>query len=178
MEGWVVLAVVTRVYPVGRGSFYDSHAIDYMAFRTPKGKLEVNDKLFKVMLSSVQLEPKWRAYSNATIARFYKAEAQKEAMQDQIWAALENKITETILGETANAERGSEASAFGADQNIRGVQTFRDPATGGTMELSNLYDHAWLNGSNEYIMSNDPNFNPNTNLSGSWNQLQAVRPAP
>ena len=43
------------------------------------------------------------------------------------------------------------------------------------MELSNLYDHAWLNGSNEYVMSDDPNFNPNGNLSGSWNQLQAVR---
>jgi hypothetical protein len=178
VEGWVVLAVVTRVYPVGRGSFYDSHAIDFMAFRTPKGKLDANDKLFQVMLSSVRLEPQWQAYSNATIAKFYKAEAQKEATQDQMWAALQNKITETILGETANAERGADAAAFGADQNIRGVQTFRDPTTGGTMELSNQYDHAWLNGSNEYIMSDDPNFNPNTNLSGSWNQLQVVRPAP
>ena len=178
VEGWVVLAVVTRVYPVGRGSFYDSHAIDFMALRTPKGKLDANDKLFQVMLSSVRLEPHWQAYSNATIAKFYQAEAQKEATQDQIWAALQNKITETILGETANAEREAEAAAFGADQNIRGVQTFRDPTTGGTMELSNQYDHAWLNGSNEYIMSDDPNFNPNTNLSGSWNQLQVVRPAP
>jgi hypothetical protein len=178
VEGWVVLAVVTRVYPVGRGSFYDSHAIDFMALRTPRGKLDANDKLFHVMLSSVRLEPQWQAYSNATIAKFYKAEAQKEAAQDQMWAALQNKITETILAETANAERGAEAAAFGADQNIRGVQTFRDPKTGGTMELSNQYDHAWLNGSNEYIMSDDPNFNPNTNLSGSWNQLQVVRPAP
>ena len=178
VEGWVVLAVVTRVYPVGRGSFYDSHAIDFMALRTPKGKLDANEKLFQVMLSSVRLEPQWQAYSNATIAKFYKAEAQKEATQDQMWAALQNKITETILGETANAERGADAAAFGADQNIRGVQTFRDPTTGGTMELSNQYDHAWLNGSNEYIMSDDPNFNPNTNLSGSWNQLQVVRPAP
>jgi hypothetical protein len=110
--------------------------------------------------------------------KFYKAEAQKEAMQDKIWAALQNKITETILGETANAERGAEASAFGMDQNIRGVQTFRDPTSGSTMELSNQYDHAWLNGSNEYIMSDDPNFNPNARLSGSWNQLQVVRPSP
>jgi hypothetical protein len=46
------------------------------------------------------------------------------------------------------------------------------------MELSNLYDHAWLNGTNEYIMSEDPNFDPNGRLSGSWNQLQVVRPAP
>ena len=178
VEGWVVLAVVTRVYPVGRGSFYDSHAIDFMALRAPKGKLDANDKLFKVMLSSVRFEPQWQSYSAGTIAKLYKAEAQKEAAQDQIWAALQQKITETTLGVIANQQRGAEASAFGADQNIRGVQTFRDPRTGGTMELSNLYDHAWLNGSNEYIMSDDPNFNPNANLSGSWNQLQVVRPSP
>ena len=77
-----------------------------------------------------------------------------------------------------DAERGSQNSAFGFDQNIRGVQTFRDPTSGRTMELSNLYDHAWLNGSNEYIMSDNPNFNPNGQLSGNWNQLQPVRPAP
>jgi len=178
MEGWVALAVVTRVYPEGRGSFYDCHAIDLMALRAPKGKLDANDKLFRVMLSSVQLEPQWLAYSSATIAKFYKAEAQKEATEDQMWAALQNKITQTILGVTANQQRGADAAAFGADQNIRGVQTFRDPTTGGTMELSNLYDHAWLNGSNEYVMSDDPNFNPNAHLSGNWNQLQVVRPAP
>jgi len=177
-EGWVVLAVVTRTYPVGRGAFYDSHALDFMAFRAPKGMLDANDKLFHVMLSSIRLEPKWQAYSNGVIAKFYKAEAQKEAMEDQMWAALQRKITETIMGETANAERGADAAAFGADQNIRGVQTFRDPRTGGTMELSNLYDHAWLNGSNEYIMSDNPNFNPNGSLDGSWTTLQAVRPQP
>jgi hypothetical protein len=178
MEGWVALAMVTRVFPEGRGSFYDCHAIDFMALRSPKRKLDANDKLFKVMLSSVRLEPQWLGYSNATIVKFYKAEAQKEATEEQIWANLQNKITQTILGVTANQQRGSDAAAFGADQNIRGVQTFRDPTTGGTLELSNQYDHAWLNRSNECIMSDDPNFNPNAHFSGSWNQLQAARPAP
>ena len=54
----------------------------------------------------------------------------------------------------------------------------RDPATGGTMELSNQYDHAWLNGANEYVMSDDPNFNPNGNLNGNWNQLEVVQAQP
>jgi hypothetical protein len=58
------------------------------------------------------------------------------------------------------------------------VQTFRDPATGGTYELSNQYDHAWLNGSNEYVMSANPNFNPNGKLDGNWNQLEVVQPQP
>ena len=79
---------------------------------------------------------------------------------------------------SANAARGSEQSFLEADQNIRGVQTFRDPSTGHTMELSNQYDHAWLNGSNDYVMSDDPNFNPNGKLNGNWNSLQVVRPAP
>jgi hypothetical protein len=146
--------------------------------RAPKGKLDANDKLFKVMISAVRPEPKWQASSNGIIAKMYNAEAQKEAMQDKIIADFQRHVAETINGVTANAMQGSMNSAYGADQNIRGVQTFRDPSTGSTMELSNLYDHAWLNGSNEYIMSDDPNFNPNGQLSGNWSQLQAVRPAP
>jgi hypothetical protein len=105
-------------------------------------------------------------------------EAQKDATIDAIWANFQNHVAQTIRSVTANQQQGSYNSAFGADQNIRGVQIFRDPTTGGTMELSNQYDHAWLNGSNEYIMSDDPNFNPNGQLSGNWNQLRAVRPAP
>lgn len=56
------------------------------------------------------------------------------------------------------------------------MQTFRDPASGATFELSNQYDHAWLNGANEYVMSEDPNFNPNGSLNG--NEMQVVRPQP
>jgi len=148
------------------------------ALRAPQGQLDTNDKLFKVMISCIRPEPKWQAYSNGFIAKLYQAEAQKEATIDSMVAAFQRHVADTINGVTANAERGSQNSAFGFDQNIRGVQTFRDPTSGRTMELSNLYDHAWLNGSNEYIMSDNPNFNPNGQLSGNWNQLQPVRPAP
>jgi hypothetical protein len=177
-EGWLAVAVVTRIYREGRGSFYDSHAIDLMALRAPKGQLDANDKLFKVMVSSVRPEPKWQAYSSGIMAKLLNAEAQKEAAQDKIIADLQRYAAQTIMEVTANQFQGSMNSAHSFDQNIRGVQTFRNPATGGTMELSNLYDHAWLNSSNEYVMSDDPNFNPNGQLQGSWNQLQVVRPAP
>jgi hypothetical protein len=177
-ESWLAVAVVTRTYGAGRGTFYDCHAIDLTALHAPKGKLDANDKLFKAMISSIRPEPKWQSYSNGIIAKLYNAEAQKEAVQDQAIADFQRHVADTVNSVTANQMRGANNSAFGADQNIRGVQTFRDPTTGSTMELSNLYDHAWLNGSNEYIMSDDPNFNPNGQLTGNWNQLQSVRPAP
>lgn len=178
LEDWVALVVVTRTYRQGRGAFYDCHAIDVMALQAPKGQLEANDKLFKVMISSLRPEAKWQAFSNKWLAWRYQVEAKKEAQIDAIIANFQNQVAQTLSEVTANQQRGSLNAAYGADQNIRGVQTFRDPRTGSTMELSNLYDHAWLNGSNEYIMSDNPNFDPNGQLSGDWNQLQAVQPAP
>jgi Cysteine rich repeat len=178
IEAWLTAAVVMRTFRVGRGSLYDLHAIDLMSFSAPKGKLVGNDKLLRVMMTSIRITPEYGAFANKYIASFYQMQAKKEAVIDQINAKLANDITQTYMQISANAARGSEQSFLAADQNIRGVQTFRDPSTGHTMELSNQYDHAWLNGANEYIMSDDPNFNPNSHLSGSWNQLQAVRPSP
>ncbi|HEX9138280.1 MAG TPA: cysteine rich repeat-containing protein [Steroidobacteraceae bacterium] len=178
MEDWVALVVLTRTFRQGRGNFYDCHAINVMALRALKGNLDANDKLFKVMISSIRPEAKWQEYSNGLIAWRYQVEAKKEAQIDAIIANFQNHVAQTLMSETANQQQGSLNAAYGADQLIRGVQTFRNPATGATMELSNQYDHAWLNGSNEYIMSDDPNFNPNGQLSGDWNQLQAVQPQP
>lgn len=178
MEDWVTVVVVTRTYRQGRGAFYDCHAMDFMALQVPKGQLDPNDNLFKVMITSLRPEEKWQSFSNGWLAWRYQVEAKKEAQIDAIIANFQNQVAKTLSEVTANQQQGSLNAAYGADQGIRGVQTFRNPATGATMELSNLYDHAWLNGSNEYIMSDDPNFNPNGQLNGDWNQLQVVRPQP
>jgi hypothetical protein len=77
---------------------------------------------------------------------------------------------------SANAQRVSDIGFHAFSQNLRDVQTYRDPLTGRTFELSNQYGHAWLNGANQYVMSDDPNFNPNSALPGSWNELQPVQP--
>jgi hypothetical protein len=178
MEGWATVVVVTRAISAGRGTFLDCRAIDTMGFTEPKGKLDANEKLFKVMIESVRPIPQWQSASTSVINKLYQFQAHQRAIQDQAIADFQNKVIQTINATTANAQRGAQQSAFGASQLIRGVQTFRDPATGRTFELSNQYDHAWLNGSNEYVMSDDPSFNPNSQLSGSWSELQVVRPAP
>src|ERR1700733_14863097 len=173
-EAWVAVAVVVNIYPSGRGSFYDSHSTSLIAFSAPKGKLDGNDKLFQVITSSIQPEPQWVTYTGGVLSKLYQAQAQKVATINKMWADFYTKEAQTINGVTANAMQGADASAFHADQNIRGVQTFRDPTTGKTQELSNLYDHAWQDGSNDYILSNDPTLNPNAHLSGNWSELQPV----
>ena len=146
-----------------------------MVFRAPKGKLDSNDRLFKLIASTIHPEPEWQKWSNGVIASLYQKKQEELAKQSAIIAQFQHHVAQTINGVVANSEAGANHAVYGESQIIRGVQTFRDPSTGATFELSNLYDHAWLNGSNQYVMSDDPTFNPNGNLRGNWTELQVVR---
>jgi hypothetical protein len=176
--GWVTAVIVVRALQSGRGVAYDWHAVNIMYLRTPKGQLDANDKLFKLIASTIHPEPEWQTWSNGVIAGMYRRKQEEEAKQSAIIAAFQQHVADTINGVVANQQHGSYNAAVGQDQLIRGVQTFRDPSSGATYELSNQYDHAWLNGSNQYVMSDDPNFNPNGKVNGDWTSLQPVRPQP
>ena len=176
MELWYSVALVTRTYRVGQGFLYDLHAVSQVALGAPKGELDANDKLFKVVMASIQPLPRYTAYTNKWIANYYQIQANKEAAMDKIQADLINTMTQTYLNMSANAQKVSDIGFHANEQNLRDVQTYRDPSTGRTFELSNQYGHAWLNGSNQYVMSDDPSFNPNSALTGSWDELQPVQP--
>jgi hypothetical protein len=175
MEEWTTAAIVVRAFPVGGHTAYDWHAVMVMDFRAPKGKLDSNDRLFKLMASTIHPEPEWQKWSNGIIAGLYQKKQEELAKQAAIIAAFRQHVADTINDVTANSMAGANHAAYGESQIIRSVQTFRDPSTGSTFELSNQFDHAWLNGTNQYVMSDDPTFNPNGNLTGNWTELQVVR---
>ncbi len=176
VEEWITAAIVVRpIQTGGRGVAYDWHAVMVMFYRTPKGQLDANDRLFKLIASTIRPEPEWEKWSNGVIASLYQKKQEELAKQSAMIAQFQLHVAQTINGVVANREAGANHAAYGEGQIIRGVQTFRDPASGATFELSNQYDHAWLNGTNEYVMSDDPTFNPNGNLTGNWTQLQVVR---
>jgi hypothetical protein len=176
---WWSAVIVARPVPVaGRGVAYDWHAEQVTVFQTPKGKLDGYDKLYRVMATSVRIDPQFQAWDSGLINQIYTQWAREVQKQNAIVVAFQQHVVETIQGVTANQQRGSMVAAYGADQLTRGVQTFRDPSTGRTVELSNLYDHAWANGNDQYIVTDDSNFNPNGHVNGNWGELQLVRPQP
>ncbi|HEX4863646.1 MAG TPA: cysteine rich repeat-containing protein [Acidimicrobiales bacterium] len=179
LEEWWSAVIVVRTFPgAGRGAFYDWHAEQITSFQTPAGKLDGYDKLQRVMATSIRVGPQYQASTTAIINKTYTAWAAEKRKQSAIIAALQQKVIETLQGVTANQQHGSTVAAYGSDQLVRGVQTFRDPKTGHTVELSNLYDHAWSNGNDRYVVTDDPNFNPNGHMNGNWGELQLVRPQP
>ena len=179
-EGWMAAAIVVHTMPGGgRGAAYDWHAVNVLFFRTPKGQLDANDKLFKLIASTIHPEPEWQKWSNGVIASLYQKKqeelAKQSAMHRRVPAARRRRHQRrhgkfrwpapTMLP----LARISSSAACRPSATRRAARTF---------ELSNQYDHAWLNGANEYVMSDDPNFNPNGKLNGNWNQLEVVRPQP
>lgn len=179
LEEWWSAVIVVRIFPgAGRGGFYDWHAEQITSFQTPAGRLDGYDKLQRVMATSIRVGPEFQASTAAIINKTYTAWAAEKRKQSAIIAALQQKVIETLQGVTANQQHGSMVAAYGSDQLVRGVQTFRDPNTGHTVELSNLYDHAWSNGNDRYIVTDDPSFNPNGHMNGNWGELQLVRPQP
>jgi hypothetical protein len=178
-DEWWSAAIVVHLVPVGgHGVGYDWHVEQTTVLQTPRGKIEAYDKLYRVMATSLRPDPQFEAWSGGMISKLYAARAQLVAQQNAMIAAFQQHVAQTIMGVTANAQRGALQAAHGADQLVRGVQTFRDPNTGRTVELSNLYDHAWANGNDQYIVTDDPNFNPNGQVTGDWGQLQLVQPQP
>ena len=180
VEEWVTAEIVVRKIPMGsRGAAYDWHAVNVMSFRTPKGQLDANDRLFKLIVSTIRPEPDWQKWSNGVIESLYQKKQEEAEKQAQIIQDFQNKVVQTINEVTANQMRGSMQSANGASQLIREVQTFRDPTTGSTFELSNKFDNAWRDPNSQYyVMSDEANFNPNGKIDGNWTQLQLVRPQP
>ena len=59
----------------GRGTAYDWHAVMVMFYRAPKGKLDANDRLFKLIASTIRPEPEWQKMEQ----RGYRRSVSKEA---------------------------------------------------------------------------------------------------
>jgi hypothetical protein len=60
------------------------------------------------------------------------------------------------------------------DQNIRGTEHMVDQY-GQVSDQENAYNYHWTDGFGTYVHTNDPNFDPNRYLNGSFEQMQ---PAP
>ena len=178
IEQWVMVGEWMRAYPSGRGNVYDCHATMLISFSAPKGQLDENESLYRLVAFNIRHDPQWDAHIDAQIAQLYRQQQAEEAKRSQMIANFQQHVADTLNEVTANAQRGADQAAFGEDQIVRGVQTFRNPQTGDTFELSNLHDHAWLSDNNEYVMSDDPNFNPNGQLDGSWTSLEPVQAQP
>lgn len=150
-------------------------SIGYLtAFRAGQGRLEVYASLYRAIFASVKINPAWTALvqqvsqglTNNTIRHI-----------NQI-GALSRQISQTYNEISDMNMRGWQEHSAAMDrvseqfsQTIRGVDPYYDPNTGRTVELPSGYTQAWSTPLGEYVLSDDPNFNPNIGSNQTWTPL-------
>jgi hypothetical protein len=159
------------------GTFYNTiWYVDYIfSFKAEKGKLENNTKIFQTITSSFRLNPKWYAkYSN--VIEYMAQQKITEIKSTGEFSRMLSRMSDQVSNEKlqqfeARGDVYDKVSQKFSD-NTLGIDRFYDPHEGKEVELPSGYNHAWSNNNGEYILSDNPNFNPNEGSNLHWEPMK------
>jgi len=173
VEEWIMATVKCVAKPGMRtGLWYNLTASRVFAYRTPAGKLESQPALFGTILGSITNNPNWTAKETQMMQGATRTEQKGVADRNQIRAGMQANQTNAIIqhGRDISASEDQQAAEFA--QTERGLQWYTDPNTHQQVEMTYGYRHSFTNGNGEYILNDDPNFNPSKVYSGTWTELE------
>jgi DNA-directed RNA polymerase subunit RPC12/RpoP len=147
----------------------------HTAFRAPVAQLESFADLYRAIFASVKLNPTWMALVQQVIqglsSNTIRHIQQIGAISRQISQNAEEMREQNLQGwqqRSASSDRVAEQFS----QTIRGVDAYYDPNTGQNVELPSGYTQAWSTPLGEYMLTDDPNFNPNVGSTQTWIPLE------
>jgi hypothetical protein len=148
------------------------------ACRAPKGQLERDASLFQTMAFSFQLSPQWFDRYSELIGKLAQQrirEIRTIGEISRIVSRTNNEISDMRRRQWESDQAAHDRINQAFSQHVRGVDEYRDPSSGHSVELPSGYQHAWSNPLGEYIVSDDPSYNPNVGSNHSWQALELTR---
>jgi len=176
------------------GTFSDSCSATVGVMRAPKGQLEALLALEKAQHLGALDNPEWvskymdyqravwKAMSDKMAAdanarmqaqhnEFERAQAVRAQQHQQFMATLQEG-TQRSMARAQEAANSRHTIAQDWCDYVLDRQTVTGP--GGTVKISNAYDHTWTDGFGNYYQTNDPYTDPNGVLSGNWTHMTQV----
>lgn len=161
------------------------------------GKLESVRPVLGFVATSIDPNPGWQQrvaevkkmqgqYYQQAMARNY-AGIQAAGERSRQLTAQSNQFMANIDANLAVQNRAQQKSSYTSsdnedfykraddfDQNIRGTEHMQDQY-GQVSDQYNDYNYHWTDGYGTYVHTNDPNFDPNRYLNGSFEQMTPAR---
>jgi hypothetical protein len=142
-------------------------------FRAPAGGLEQQERLFATMVASVQVNPVWEAALGQVALDLEQIQLRGGNERSRVWSEAMAEVASTQAEAWRNHQVSQSRLAEAWSQTIRGLETYVDPADGEAALLSSGFEAAWSNGAGEYVLSDQPDFDPNTVLTDQdWHRLE------
>jgi hypothetical protein len=148
------------------------------SFRDQKGKLDSDAKLFQTMIYSMKLNQSWVAKVvnvKEMLAQQYMKGIKAIGQMGQMIAQAGSQMREDQQQAWEARQQVQDRIAQNFSDNIRGVERYNDTRAGKEVELPAGYGNAWANDLGEYIVSDSPSYNPNTESNQHWEQLELAK---
>lgn len=141
--------------------------------RMPQGRLDM--KLVEAIRRSGEPNGEWSARMAQHHSKIASINAKGAAQRSKIISQTNNEISQMRQDSWKRQQESQDRMHREFSEAIRGVETYDDPYNGGTVELDNTYDQAWQLNNGDYVLTNDPSFNPYASTGQDGQQLQPTR---
>jgi hypothetical protein len=149
--------------------------VDYIfSFKSDKGKLDEQTKLFQTIVSSFRLNPQWFSKYNQVVEYLIQQQIRQIhsiGELSRIISRTHNEISDMMMETYNNRQQVYDRLSENFSQYIRGVDEYYDPVEQKRVELPSGYNEGWVNGLGEYILTDNPNYNPNVGSNQTWHRM-------
>lgn len=150
-----------------------------IGFRAPAGQLDANMTLMMAIANSVAPTPEWARMKSDHIGKMNEISARGAAERSRIIAQSNREISRIINDGYAAHQRTMDETHRKVINGIRGVEEYVDPSQEYPVQLPQHYQHVFGSGNGEYILTNDPMYNPNADQAfnnRNWDPLKVYQP--
>jgi hypothetical protein len=182
MEDEIYCVVESTSFPVQTAFGMKTNilwGVNYIAsFRAEKGKLDAGAKLFQTISKSVTLNLQWFNKYVQVIEYLIKMNIQKIISVGQLGSIIAqtgSEIRQENLDLYNQREAMNDRVSNQFSQYMRDVEPYYDPVSRQNVELPTGYDNAWVDNSGQYVLSDNPNFNPNIGGNQNFQRLETAK---
>lgn len=149
------------------------------ALRAPAGQLDRLTPLLTVPLQSTKLSLDWFAVLEQCRHLFRNNVRQQMADTQRLgemWRQHREQMRQQWQQVYQERQQSQERQNFAFRELLGGIETYKDPYEHRNIELPAGYQDYWVNNQGQYVLSNDPTYNPNTGNTREWKRMERYRP--
>ncbi len=147
------------------------------SFRASEGEIDKYIQTFRVIAASRRDNPAWHEYTTKLAAVITREQLrQQRAIFERLQQIRKTQpeTSDIIMQVYERRNQAYDRIFENYSRSLRGIETYSDPVSSQQVELPTGFDHVWSNGS-DYVLSNEPGFDPNTGSSQIWREMQVER---
>jgi hypothetical protein len=145
------------------------------SFKAEKGRLDARAKLFHAIVSSFRSNPQW-VNRYVQVLQFMTQLPFDSTRSPAELARFVPRTTEVIsdlrrrIYERQQADQDRVNASF--NEYVRGLVEYRNPFESRVVRLPAGYAVAWVSPTGEYLLSDEPAFNPNGSTRRDWQNME------